>query len=72
MPQFTIEPASETFPKLTCSNANTIRIDSINNIHALYINFAQGDIISANTELKVVQGYPGPVKPEVVVNYTEL
>jgi hypothetical protein len=72
MAQFTIKPASKTSLEVTYSNANSIRIDSIDNVHALYINFAQGDVISANTELKVTQGYPGPVKPEVVVNYTEL
>lgn len=72
MAQFTIKPASKTSPAVTYSNVNDIRIDSIENVHALYINFSQGDNISANTELKVTQGYPGPVKPEVIVNYTEL
>jgi len=73
MPQFTITPHTVTIPGESFTANVDIRIDSIENTHALEFNFDIGSVISAGATLNIAEGFGSTTyTPEVIVNYTEI
>lgn len=71
MAQATIKPSNQTLEEVTFIPTTDISITSIENMHALQINFAEGDSVISGTELKITEGYDcSSFVPEVIINYT--
>lgn len=72
MAQFTINPISFTSDEVTFIPSADITIDLIENPYRLPLNFSEGDVIVANTELKFNIEYDSAKTPQAVVTYTEV
>lgn len=73
MAQFTITPSTYTNMASVFTPSVDIRVDSIENIHALELDFSTNNTISANTDVYIREGYASKsFIPEVVVTYTEI
>lgn len=73
MPQFTIKPLTSTMPSISFTTDVDIRVDGIENTHALSVNFEVNDVIEAGNELKATESHQGGnFIPEIIVNYTEI
>tara|TARA_B110000483_G_C18126811_1_gene515954 strand:+ start:1197 stop:1418 length:222 start_codon:yes stop_codon:yes gene_type:complete len=73
MAEFTIKPATLTSRNVLFTPSVDIRVDSIENTHALELNFSNNDVISANTLVNISEIYASKdFIPEVVVTYTEI
>jgi nucleoside-specific outer membrane channel protein Tsx len=73
MSQFTINPSTAISTSISFTPSVDIQINSIENAHALELSFGINDIIRANTEVKISEGYESTgFIPKVVVTYTEI
>lgn len=71
MAQAIIKPSNPISGAITFTPTADISITSVENIHALQINFAEGDSVAGGTELKITEGYDClSFVPEVIINYT--
>ena len=69
-----IQPPSFVMDKKTFTPDKNIKINSVQNLYLLPLNFKEGDTIEAGTELKFNIGtYESSVAfPEAIIDYTEL
>ena len=69
-----IQPPSFVMDKKTFTPDKNIKINSVQNLYLLPLNFKEGDIIEANTELKFNINCFDDFKsfPTAIIDYTEL
>jgi hypothetical protein len=69
-----IQPPSFVMDKKTFTPDKNIKINSVENLYLLPLNFKEGDIIEAGTELKFnIDGFDDfRAFPEAIIDYTEL
>lgn len=73
MAEFTIKPLTLISKSVSFTPSVDIRVDSIENVHALDLDFSNNDIISANTIVNISEVYTSKdFIPEVIVTYTEI
>ena len=74
MPQATIIPPSVCNFKKTFTPDKNIKINSIQNLYLLPLNFKKDDTIEAGTELKFnIDGWDDfKTQPVAIIDYTEL
>ena len=69
-----IQPPSFVMDKKTFTPDKNIKINSVQNLYLLPLNFKEGDTIEAGTELKFnINGFDDfRAFPEAIIDYTEL
>ena len=69
-----IKPPSFVMDKKTFTPDKNIKINSVQNLYLLPLNFKEGDTIEAGTELKFnIDGFDDfRAFPEAIIDYTEL
>ena len=69
-----IQPPSFVMDKKTFTPDKNIKINSVQNLYLLPLNFKEGDTIEAGTELKFnIDGFDDFREfPEAIIDYTEL
>ena len=69
-----IQPPSFVMDKKTFTPDKDVKINSIQNLYLLPLNFKEGDTIEAGTELKFnIDGFDDfRAFPEAIIDYTEL
>jgi hypothetical protein len=69
-----IQPPSFVMDKKTFTPDKNIKINSVQNLYLLPLNFKEGDTIEAGTELKFnIDGFDDfRALPEAIIDYTEL
>ena len=69
-----IQPPSFVMDKKTYTPDKNIKINSVQNLYLLPLNFKEGDTIEAGTELKFnIDGFDDfRAFPEAIIDYTEL
>ena len=69
-----IQPPSFVMDKKTFTPDKNIKINSVQNLYLLPLNFKEGDTIEAGTELKFnIDGFDDfRAFPEAIIDYTEL
>ena len=69
-----IQPPSFVMDKKTFTPDKNIKINSVQNLYLLPLNFKEGDTIEAGTELKFnIDGFDDfSAFPEAIIYYTEL
>tara|TARA_A100001015_G_scaffold297539_1_gene379174 strand:- start:552 stop:776 length:225 start_codon:yes stop_codon:yes gene_type:complete len=69
-----IQPPSFVMDKKTFTPDKNIKINSVQNLYLLPLNFKEGDTIEADTELKFnIDGFDDfRAFPEAIIDYTEL